>query len=384
MNYQLQKILERKLTRKEFFLVCGIGLASVAGVTAAIRALQIQADTSLTASFEPETAATSGNVTITQDPTASGGSAVQFGQVTTTPPDPTPTGWQQAVNASVAQQTTAAIRTWYENNTGHTALGWVEATPGPGQRKLVAGSLVSTHDGQVIEGIVGSYIRVSHDNVTIRGCRVNGGSTYGAFLNPTFGAPVTGLRIEHCTLHFGQVATQTFTRAGVFMHPAQTTNPGFDVVFSHCDVNDWSDGFVVRNKTLVEYCWVHDLQHPPLIHSSSIRAAFDGGKLYRNYCTDGTSGCISIYFDKEATHNITVEENIMSGESPLATPSYLCNMKDGAYAAGATNIKWLNNWWYTGYQYGIVAGGRDVPWGSNGNERTGNRWLMTGELMGNQ
>jgi hypothetical protein len=296
------------------------------------------------------------------------------------PPNPT---WLGALAASQTAQTTTAIRTWYEANTGHTAIGYVTGTPGVGETQLVAGSLTSAYDGQVIEGIVGSHIRVSHDNVTYRGCRIEGGGTYGAYLNPTFGAAVTGLRIEYTTFYYGLAAPDNDKKTPVQICPAYTANSEPDVVISHCEAYDWSAGFGVRNKVRVEYCYIHDFQHPPGVHANSIRPAFDGGEIYRNYCTDGRSGVISIYFDKEPTHNITIEENIMSGESPLASPSYLTNLKDGAYSAGATGIKIINNWWHDGWAYGIFSGTPDLPWGTNGNVRSGNKMLMTGELVAN-
>jgi hypothetical protein len=380
MNNQLQKVLDRELTRKEFLGLGVLAVASLFGIVGLIRELNSQAATLATAT-EPEDGTITPPATKVTDATASGGSTVRFGTASTPPPS---TGsWQEAINLSVAQQTTVAIRTWYESNTGHTALGWVEGTPGPGQRKLVAGSLTSTHHGQVIEGVVGGVIRVSHNNVTIRGCRVVGGGVYGAYLNPTFSAPVTGLRIEYCTIYYGQVAPDLNAKVPMFISPVYTANTDPDVVISHCDTYDWSGGIRTDNKVRTEYCYVHDWQHPPGVHSSSIWPQHNGGHVYRNYCTEGRSGVISVYFDKEPTHNMRIEENVMSGESPGASPSYLMNFKPGTYSSTATDIKVLNNYWHTGYQYGILAGAQGVPWGSNGNERTGNRWLMTGVLEGN-
>jgi hypothetical protein len=292
-------------------------------------------------------------------------------------PDPTPASWQQAVDDSVTQQSWNPITDWYTSNTGHEALGYAI-------EDLTPGTIVSSYDGQVFEGISASVIRVSHNNVTIRGCRVVGGGVYGVYLNPTFNAPVTGLLIEYCTLYYGQTAPPDNKKSPMHVVPAYTAGQGHDVTISHCNAYDWSAGIGVSNKVLVEYCYIHDFQHPEGVHANSIRPSHIGGTLYRNYGSDGRSGVMSIYFDKEPTHSITIEENIMTGLSPLASPSYLINLKDGDYSAPATNIKIINNMYGPGYQYGIFSGTPDLPWGSNGNECTGNRWLMTGELTGNQ
>lgn len=143
----LQKLLERKMTRKEFFGVCAIALASVVGITAVLRALQLQADTATTASFQPE-AGTKSGVTTVVDSGASGGSAVQFGQVVTTPPGAITHGRQ--LNAT---------------NTGPEAAGYTSL-------KTWTGSTSITTNGTVIEGyrFVNGAPSVYADNVVLRGC----------------------------------------------------------------------------------------------------------------------------------------------------------------------------------------------------------------------
>lgn len=90
-SLDLQKLFDRKMTRKQFFVVCFGVLAAAAGITAALRQFKIAADTATTASFQPEAGAKTG-VTTVADASASGGSSIQFGQVTQQPVGPIPGG----------------------------------------------------------------------------------------------------------------------------------------------------------------------------------------------------------------------------------------------------------------------------------------------------
>lgn len=287
------------------------------------------------------------------------------------PVDPGPSSWEEAV----ATRTYVAVEDWYAANTGHEALGIAEGD-------LVDGSLTSEFDGQVIEGIVGSHIRIGHSNVTVRGCRVVNGATYGAYLNPTFTAMVTGVVIEYCTfVHPDEMVVEADAKSSAYLLPAATSQ--HSTTLRNCNMYRWGGGVRISNRAIMEYCWVHDFQHPPGVHANAARGTHNGAVMRRNYLTDGRSGVCSIYFDKEPTHNITMQENILTGSSPGATPSYLINLKDGAYAASATGIKILGNMFGTGYQSGVFADALGLPWGSSGNERTGNEWFLTGEPVAN-
>lgn len=371
----LEKLLHREMTRKEFLGFSMFVMASAFGITGMLKALESHAATP-TASFEPEDGTLSGGAAKATDASASGGSAVQFGASGGTSG---PASWQEAVDSAVAQQDWTPIENWYAANTGHEALGYAVGD-------LTSGTIVSQYDGQVFEGISASVIRVSHNNVTIRGCRVSEGGQYGVYLNPTFNAPVTGLTIEYCTL----VRTQPVTDSGqghtpIFMQPALTSGTGFDVTITACNMYGWQGGLKGVNKVLGQYNWIHDFQHPPGAHAQAVWYAGSGGKAYRNYCTDGSSGCMGIYFDKDPIDTVTYEENILTGQSTPegeGGPSYLIALKDGPNTATTHDIKIINNMFGPGYQYGYLNGA-PIAWGSDGNELSGNHVLMTGQLQGN-
>lgn len=288
------------------------------------------------------------------------------------PPSATPSGsfdeqWETAVAAGQAQQSFAPVEALYAANTGHEALGISEAD-------LVDGSLVSEFDGQVFEGIRGSVIRCSHSGVRYLGCRVVDGGQYGAYGNPTFGAPITDVRIEYCTYEYSQLLTEHH-RANLW-YPAENVDT---VTLSHCNMHGWSSGGQYGAGVTVEYCWMHDWQTFTDIHSSGISHNRTDMKSYRNYVTDGTSGCCTLYFDREPVHRVTMQENILNGSSPQASPSYLINMKGGEHAAPATDVKIIGNLLGPEFQFGPMSGAEGLVFGQAGNEMTGNVWFLTGE-----
>lgn len=288
-----------------------------------------------------------------------------------------PLGWQASIDLAVAQQNWSPIINWYTYNTGHEALGYaVEDLTDAG------GMITTSYDGQIIEGIHGTSLRIAHSNVTIRGCRFDGGSTYGAYYNPTMGSTYTNNVVEYCT--FAAVGNQE-TNAMLFQSAEGSPTRNLTLRYNNCGF--FLAGIRTQGNVLVEYNWIHDFYHPVGGHANSYRHVGNTNCVARrNYGTDGSSGTMSIYFDKEPTANIEYSENIMSGQSTPAGeggPSYLVNMKSGDYQAAATGIKILNNMWGPDYQYGIMAGGQDITWGSNGNEKSGNYDLMSGVLMGN-
>lgn len=103
-----------------------------------------------------------------------------------------------------------------------------------------------------------------------------------------------------------------------------------------------------------------------------------GGRFFRNYTTDGGSSCISVYFDKNPVHDFTVQENIMNGSSPNASPSYLVALKEGEHVATASNVKLLGNYFGPDFQFGLVNGVGDL-FGVRGNEHSGSRHFLTGD-----
>lgn len=288
-----------------------------------------------------------------------------------------PLGWQESIDLAVQQQDWTPIISWYTTNTGHEALGYSD-----GDLIDVGGAIMTTANGQVIEGRKGTALRIAHSDVTVRGCRITGGGTYGAYYNPTFGSSYTNNLVEYCTF---DDPNGSDTNAVLFLSGEGSLARNLTLRYNNC--TGFSQGIRTQGNVLSEYNWMHDFSHPVGGHSNSYRHLGNTNCVARrNYGTDGSSGCMSIYFDKEPTANIEYSENIMSGQSTpegQGGPSYFINLKSGDYQAAATGIKLINNMWGPGYQYGILAGGGDIAWGSNGNECSGNYDLMSGALQGN-
>lgn len=291
-------------------------------------------------------------------------------------PDPAPTGWQESIDLAVAQQDWTPVISWYAAHTGHEALGYNEAD------LVYVGTIASVADGQVIEGLRGERLRIAHNNVTVRGCRITGGGIYGAYYNPTFGSNYINNVVEYCTF---DDSSGSDTNAILFL--SGEGSPTLNLTLRNNNCTGFSQGIRTRGNVLAEYNWMHDFSHPPGSHSNAYRHVGNTNCIARrNYGSDGSSGTMSIYFDKEPTANIEYSENIMSGQSTpegAGGPSYLVNLKDGMYDASASNIKLVNNMWGPGYQYGVFSGSTGLTWNTNGNERSGNHDLMTGQLIGN-
>jgi hypothetical protein len=264
--------------------------------------------------------------------------------------------------AAVASRSFAQVEAWYAANTGHEALGIDYAD-------LTAGSLESTSDGQVIEGIRGGPIHIAHNNVTVRGCRVESFGLHGAYFNPTAGASITGALIEHCTYDGGLADV----RAN-FWHPANADA----VTVRRCNIYGWRSGNTSYRGGDLEECWIHDLSAPDETHRTGCLIGGADCRYWRNYVTDGGSGCANIYFDINPVQTSSLEENILNGSSPNASPSYLINLKDGPEGPGATNVRIVGNYYGPEFQFGTFAGA-NVPWGSNGNEISGNVHFLTGD-----
>ena len=298
--------------------------------------------------------------------------------IITPPVDPGPGPWSSdGWAAAVGSRNWSTMQAWYQARAGIESVGY-------SVDDLVAGSLVSAYDGQVIEGIRGTAMRVAHNNVTYRGCLVEGGGTYGYYTNPTFGAGYTGTLVEGCTLIGG---TPPIDKAAVLC--ASSPSAGIAATFRGCELVGWSSGFLANGGVDVEYCYIHDF-YPSSVggaHVSSIVARGANVRFYRNYATEGGSPICSIYFDMQAVHNVTIQENILSARLSLSgnLPSYLLFGKAGSYEASATGIvvggNYLGDTAGVDFQFGRFAGMGAVAWGSNGNVRTPDIDFLTGATI---
>jgi len=254
----------------------------------------------------------------------------------------------------------AIVEAWYQSNTGHEAAGY-------NQGDLTPGSLESSYDEQVFEGIIGSHMRVAHDNVTYRGCRVEGGATYGWYTNPTFSSTVTGTLVDSCTFAGGSPPVD---KASML---SSNVSGGYGVTFIGCDLSGWSSGVLAQGGAEFKYNWTRDFYGSSVegAHVSSANAIGEHIRFYRNYLTEGGSNLASIYCDKRTVGDIQITENILNG-SGNNNPSYLLFVKSGSYASSAYDVVMGGNWLGDDYQFGRVSGTGVIPFGSNGNVQTDN------------
>lgn len=289
------------------------------------------------------------------------------------PPDPdpipTPAGWLDAVQS----RSVPTLRSWYQANTGIAGLGLTTSD-------LTSGSLSSSVDGEVIEHRVGGGIRLAHNNVTIRGCRVAAtGSGYGVAFNPTFNANVRDCVIEYCDIVYTPVAQDNETRHAMILYNGTSiSNTARSVTVRNCNVYGWtSAGGRLGNNVTFENNWIHDFQYPAGPHANSCRPAGWNIVVRRNLFEEGRSAISSIYFDDKPVGNVLFEENVLYGRVGTS-PSYWVNGKGGEYDAPSTDIVWRNNYYGGVNQFGEWTS--DVDWGQRGHAHYGDRYFDSGAL----
>jgi hypothetical protein len=147
-------------------------------------------------------------------------------------------------------------------NTGPIGLGltYGQLTPGSG--------IVTSSHGQVIQNldIVGSRIRVNHNNVTIRGCRIQGAPT----AMPIYpGNGVYGLLIEYCELLMDPVNGGNLD--GVFGIYDTPVNQGYNTI-RRCNIHHMTDGAKLAGGWVFEENYVHPEVQWPAAHNDGIQS----------------------------------------------------------------------------------------------------------------
>lgn len=285
------------------------------------------------------------------------------------------TSWELMEDAAVTARTFDGVLSWYQDNTG------LEAGIEIGD--LVPGSLTSTHDGQVFEGITASHARILHNNVTYTNCRIKGGATYGAYSNPTFNSPFYGTIFRNCIFDGTDANGAPQDKRAVQVSHYTTIGPA--MTFLYCDIFGWSSGIGSQGGCVAQYNWCHDFYGSSVegAHVTSLNARGSYNYFYRNFATSGGSSLMSVYMDERAVHDVRFYQNFLTGiYDPTNNPSWSRFIKAGDFQAGAYNIELggdyigdiiqsqhpeLTEW---DCQFGMRAGGGDISWGSNGNIQT--------------
>ena len=207
-------------------------------------------------------------------------------------------------------------------------------------------------DGMVIEGLdLTGPVYVKANNVTIRNCRITGG-TYGVQAN--FGK--TGLLIEDCEI------TQSKS-AGIFGNDFTARR-----VYIH---NTGADGIKPGNDWVVEYSYITDMGSIEGAHADGVQmvSGSNGTLRYNTFempaNTTGfeNSQVILLKTDSGAIDDITIDNNWING---------------GGYSVQVrgtpTDITITNNRFGRDYNYWVIIADVDITW-------SGNTWEDSGEII---
>ena len=241
-----------------------------------------------------------------------------------------------------------------------------------------AGSITSSHDGQVIEGkdITGN-VRIQHDNVTVRDSRINFTATYGLNVRKKAdGSCPVGSLFEHVEVN-GALADESFV---------PVYGAGCAWTLDHAYVHNVGRAIKVVNDNVVTNSYIVSSKTGD---SGSHRGAVgnNGGrnnKLVNNVLMCEGTGCsaaIPMYGDFAPVDGMLVQHNL------LATTGSYCayggSLSGKRYPDGS-DIKFIDNHFSTRYfstcgRYGYLSG---FEGGVRGNEFRGNVWHESGAPIG--
>jgi len=268
-------------------------------------------------------------------------------------PEPTPASWQSAWDT----RNYNTIRSWYRNNTGIKATGLTDADLTP------SGSISSTSDGQVIEGLlVTGSINIKHKNVTVRNTKVvNSGNTIAINVSYSNRDVVNKFTVENVSLigtgddtEFRQALGGTY--APVYVKRVYIDGFGGGIRLSH------------ENGDTVEYSMVENIRTHPGSHNTAISTRGGNNKtITHNWFEGSTSSALSLYPDASAITNLTASKNLFDG----GTYSILGG--DGKiYGPQSTHNRFINNLFTRNYSSGpLAAFDRSIE----GREWSGNYYL---------
>jgi hypothetical protein len=252
------------------------------------------------------------------------------------------------------------LRNWYRSNTGIAAAGLRD------QDLQRSGSIASSRDGQVIDGLlVSGQIVVRHDNVTIRNTKVvnNGGLT--AIDIPWEGRmTVNKLTLENVSV----VSTETAQTYAVAISAAVSgfanwgSAPGIQA--SRVYVSGFGTGFMMSHHGAdrIEYSMVENIKAHAGSHNNGLDARGGKGKrLMRNWIEGSTSSALAQYPQHAAFTDVLIQENLFDGGTYSVYGGVDINGENNP-----TYVRFIDNLFTRNHQYGPVT-----AWNGSG---TGNVW----------
>ncbi len=241
------------------------------------------------------------------------------------------------------------------------ATAWPGAdTTGPVHPELLtpSGSLTLSVAGAVIQDLdIAGKLTVKADGITIRNCRITGGSPYCI----TIDAAVTGLLIEDCELDGGGVSSSALLGGGFTAR--------------RCDVHHtMGDGFKPTSDLVVEDCWIHHLGMGVGSHADGMQMAKGGRVIFRRNNFDmpidvdgfhSNSACF-IMTDTGPIDDVLIEGNRFDGGN------YTIYLVDKLKGFGPpTNVRVIGNTFGPDYRYGTSHMDGTPVWTGNVFEATG-------------
>jgi hypothetical protein len=233
------------------------------------------------------------------------------------------------------------------------------------------GSIITSRDGQVIEGmLVNGNISIRHDNVTVRNTKIVG-SAIGIDVPFAARNNVTSFTVQNVSIHG---------------HPDDIADPtkssargiGGSYARVHAErvyISHRGAGMRLGNsgKDTVSFSMVENITHVAPAHNTGI--SYRGGagvRLTRNWIEGSTSSALSLYPDASPITDLLARENLFDG----GTYSVRAGAGNKQYADEVRDIKFFDNRFTRNYQYGVRA-----AWcGScSGNEWKENNFLDNGQ-----
>lgn len=171
-----------------------------------------------------------------------------------------------------------------------------------------SGDFDTVQDGQIVEDMdIAGRLRVQHDNVLVRNCRIRYTTNYG--LDLRWGN--TGTVVEDC--EFDGVLLPTDESRGA------SYDAGAGFVLRRCSLHTAPDGFGTYGNSLIEDCYVIVSEFTPDgDHRTAFSARGSNNTFRRNVliCSVQGGGCssaVSAYGTPNPVTNLTMEENFFAG-----------------------------------------------------------------------
>lgn len=274
------------------------------------------------ASVESESSTLSG-VTKVSDTNTSGGSYLQFGAGTVTPPPPPSTGYPDATNTGY-KPTGVTLQDC-------TATG-MSSTTSPGQITKANGTVIPLSDGAVIDGCkILSNLRIYRSNITVKRSYIyekNCGAKRTALVELMHKDGARNLVVQDSELHAEGIActatdgTSRFIPIGFLLG---SINNGKDFSCIRCNLHGGTDGIKAADNVLIQdsYIWGREDGYTPsgdTNHKDGIQNSGGGTNIKIIHNTiigpyrDSTSAIIA-QTTVGGIDNMIVENNYLSGGS---------------------------------------------------------------------